>query len=99
MATFRSKEKLENARKYMSAYTQLMNTRIKDRWSSFQTKMMEMFEIQGKEIINTMKKLSEMEEKKIIVAGKIADKQLEYFKIYNSHQPKKASSSSEHSLP
>jgi hypothetical protein len=43
--------------------------------------MLEVTETQGKEIVSTMRKLGDLEDKKVAAAGDIADKQLEYFKL------------------
>jgi DNA-directed RNA polymerase subunit H (RpoH/RPB5) len=41
----------------------------------------EVTETQGWEIVTNMQRLSDMEERKVLATGDIADKQLEYFKI------------------
>jgi hypothetical protein len=46
--------------------------------------MLEVTETQGREIVTNMEKLSAMEDRKVMAAGEIADKQLEYFKIRDS---------------
>jgi hypothetical protein len=46
--------------------------------------MVEVTKMQGKEIVNNMQKLNDMEEKKVVVAAVIADKQLQYFKLRDS---------------
>jgi hypothetical protein len=43
--------------------------------------MIEVTESQGKELVNTMKKLGEMEDRKVATVGEITDKQLQYFKV------------------
>jgi hypothetical protein len=57
------------------------NTAVKRRQSSSQTKMLEVTELQGKEIVETMKKLHEVEDKKVSAAAEIASRQLMYFKM------------------
>jgi hypothetical protein len=78
------KEKLENATRNMSADPRPMNTAVRRRHSSSQTKMVEISQTQGKETVSNMQKLSNMEERKVLTIGKIADKQLQYFKIRDS---------------
>jgi hypothetical protein len=46
--------------------------------------MVEVTESQGKEQVSTMKKLGEMEDKKVTAAREIAAKQLHYFKLRGS---------------
>ena len=41
--------------------------------------MLEVTEIEDKKIVSTMRKLGDLEDKKMVTAGDIADKQLEYF--------------------
>jgi hypothetical protein len=77
----RRKERLENVTKNMSTDPRPPNTAVKRRHSSSHSKMLEVIESQGKEIVSTMKKLGDMEDKKVAAAGDIAQKQLEYFKI------------------
>jgi hypothetical protein len=80
----RGKERLENATKNMSTDPRPPNTAVKRRHNSSHSKMLKVTESQGKEIVSTMKKLGDMEDKKVAAAGDIAQKQLEYFKIRDS---------------
>jgi hypothetical protein len=57
------------------------DTAIKCRQSSSQTWMVDVTESQGREIVSSMQKLSEVEEMKVDTVDKITEKQLEYFKI------------------
>jgi hypothetical protein len=57
------------------------NTTIKRLQSSSQTRMVDVTKSQGREIVSSMQKLSEVEGMKVDTVGKIAEKQLEYFKI------------------
>ena len=41
--------------------------------------MLEVTEIEDKKIVSTMRKLGDLEDKKMVAVGDIADKQLEYF--------------------
>jgi uncharacterized membrane-anchored protein YjiN (DUF445 family) len=76
MHTAKDKEKLDNAARNMAADPQPLNTAVRHRHSSTHTKMMEVTEMQGKEIVSNMQKLSKMEERKVVAVGEIADKQL-----------------------
>jgi hypothetical protein len=78
------KEKLDNAARNMSVDHRPPNTAVRRRYTSTQSKMLEVTETQGREIVTNMEKLSAMEDKKVMAAGEIADKQLEYFKIRDS---------------
>jgi hypothetical protein len=57
------------------------NMAVKRRQTSSQTRMVDVTESQGRQIVTSMQKLSEVEDKKVDIVGHIADKQLEYFKI------------------
>ena len=72
----KGKEKLENAARNMAADARPTNTAVRRRHSSSHTKLMEVTETQGKEIVSNMQKMSDMEEKKVMAANEIADKQL-----------------------
>ena len=80
----KGKDKLDNAAQNMSTDPRPSNTAVKRRQTSSQSKMVEVTETQGREIVTNMKRLSEMEEKKVLATRDIADKQLEYFKIRDS---------------
>jgi hypothetical protein len=80
--TCKGKEKLQcAAQNTMKADPRPPNTGIKRRQSSSQTRLVEITESQGKEIVNTMRNLSEVEVQKVAAADIIANKQLEYFKL------------------
>ena len=68
------KEKLENVVKNMAPDPCPINIVVRRRQSSSQSKMVEVTEMQGKEIVNNIQKLSDMEEKKVAAAAEIADK-------------------------
>jgi hypothetical protein len=57
------------------------NTAVKRRQSSTHTKMVELTETQGKDIVSAMKKMSKTEDRKVTTQGDIAVKQLEYFRL------------------
>jgi hypothetical protein len=78
------KEKLDNAARNMSVDHRPPNTAVRIRHTSTQSKILEVTETQGREIVTNMEKLSAMEDRKVMAAGEIADKQLEYFKIRDS---------------
>ena len=59
------------------------NTSIKCRQSSSQTRLVEITENQGKEIVRSIKLLSLVEEQKVATVGNIAEKQLEYLKLWD----------------
>jgi hypothetical protein len=80
----KGKEKLENAAKNLSPNPRPVNTAVRRRHSSPQSKMVEVTEMQGKEIVSNMQKLSDMEERKVAAVAVIADKQLQYFKVRDS---------------
>jgi hypothetical protein len=61
-----------------------MNTAVRRRHSLTHTKLVEVIETQGKQIVSNMEKMSNMEERKVLVIGEIANKQLQYFKIRDS---------------
>jgi hypothetical protein len=82
--TGKGKEKLDNAAHNMAADPRPTNTAIRRRQSSSHMKLLEVTETQGKEIVSNMKKMSDMEEKKVLAVGDIAKKQLQYFKIRDS---------------
>jgi hypothetical protein len=72
--TAKGKDKMENAAKNMSTDPRPMNTTVRRRQSSSQIKMVEVTETQGKQIVSNMQKLSDMEERKVLAVGDIADK-------------------------
>jgi hypothetical protein len=59
------------------------NTAVKRRQSSAQTKMLEVTEAQGKEILDSMRKLYAVEDQKVTAASAIVEKQLAYFKFHD----------------
>ena len=75
------KEKLDNAARNMATDPRPMNTRVRRCHSSIHTKLVEVTETHGKQIVSNMDKMSSMEEKKVLAIGEIAEKQLQYFKI------------------
>ena len=60
----------------MSVDLHSLNTIVRRWQTSFQSKMVEVTKIQGKEIVSNMQKLSNMEEKKVLIANEIVEKQL-----------------------
>ena len=74
--TGKGKEKLDNAVRNMAVDPRPTNTAIRRRHSSSHTKLLEVTETQGKEIVSNMQKMSDMEERKVLAASDIADKQL-----------------------
>ena len=80
----KGKEKLENAANNMSCDPRPPNTAVRRRHSSTQSKMVEVTEAQGKELVSNIQKLSNTEERKVAAASEIADKQLQYFRIRDS---------------
>jgi hypothetical protein len=80
----KGKDKLENTAKNLTPDPPPINIAVRRRQSSSQSKMVEVTEMQGKEIVNNMQKLNDMEEKKVAAAVVIADKQLQYFKLRDS---------------
>jgi hypothetical protein len=61
-----------------------VNTAVKRRQTSSQSKMVEVTKMQGKEIVSNMQKLSDMEERKVVAAAEIAKKHLQYYKLRDS---------------
>jgi hypothetical protein len=57
------------------------NTAVRRRHSSSQTKMVEVTESQGKELVLSMKKIGEVEDTKVAAVGEMAASQLAYFKV------------------
>ena len=84
LPTSKGKEKLENAANNMSCDPRPPNTAVRCRHSSTQSKMVEVTEAQGKELVSNIQKLSNTEERKVAAASEIADKQLQYFRIRDS---------------
>jgi hypothetical protein len=83
-ATCKGHEKLDLAAKNtMKPDPHPANTGIKRRHSSSQTRLVEITETQGKEIVSSMRTLSEVEVQKVTAAEVIANKQLEYFKLHD----------------
>jgi hypothetical protein len=70
------KEKLDNAARNMSADPRLLNTTVKYRHTSTQSKIVEVTETQGRKIVINMEKLNAMDERKVMAVREIADKQL-----------------------
>jgi hypothetical protein len=83
-AAQRGKERLESCARKMNPDPRPMNTTVKCRQTSSQSKMVEVTESQGKELVSTMKKLGKMEDRKVTATGEIATKQLQYFKLQDS---------------
>ena len=80
--TCRGKKKLETTFKNtMKADQVSANIDVKRRQSSSQTRLVEIIENQGKEIMRSMKLLSLVEEQNIAVVGNIVEKQLEYLNL------------------
>jgi hypothetical protein len=78
------KEKLENAAHNLAQDPRPTNTAIRRRQTSSQSNMVEVTKTQGKDTVMNMQKLGDMEECKVVAAAKIAEKQLEYFKLRDS---------------
>jgi hypothetical protein len=66
------KEKLDNIARNMSIDPHSLNTIVRHRQTSSQSKLVEVTETQGKEIVTNMQKLSNMEERKVLIANEIA---------------------------
>jgi hypothetical protein len=80
----KGKEKLDNAAQNMSVDPRPLNTAVRRRHSSTHKKMVEVTEMQEKQLVSNMQKLSDMEERKVAAASDITDKQLQYFRIRDS---------------
>jgi diphthamide synthase subunit DPH2 len=74
--TTKRKEKLDNIARNMSVDLHPLNTIVRRQQTSSQSKMAEITETQGKEIVINMQKLSNMEEMKVLIANEIVEKQL-----------------------
>jgi hypothetical protein len=59
----------------------LANIVVKKRQSSSHIKMLEATKLQGKEILENMRKLHVVEDQKVVAASAIIEKQLTYFKL------------------
>jgi hypothetical protein len=74
--TTKRKEKLDNIARNMSVDPHPLYTMVRRRQTSSQSKMAEITETQGKEIVTNMQKLSNIEERKVLIANEIMEKQL-----------------------